>query len=124
MTSRHTRRVHAISLALTPVAWASLAVTPAWNFSQMRGTPKITVGCTSRRFSGTFSIDSAKYTVAPLVAGMWIDTICSAMCDSGRYDRPESPSRAPPTSMSACAVHARFACESITPLGGPVVPDV
>ncbi len=72
------------STFLTPVAWPSFALMPAWNFSQMRGTPKNTVGCTSLRLSGTFSIDSAKYTAAPVVLGTWIVNICSAMCDSGR----------------------------------------
>ena len=27
-------------------------------------------------------------------------------------------------STESCAVHARLWCESITPFGGPVVPDV
>ena len=40
----------------------SLVSTPASSFSQMRGTPNRMVGCTSRRFCGTVSIDSAKFT--------------------------------------------------------------
>ena len=56
----HTSRVQATRYFLAPVASASLAATPAWNFSQMRGTPKNTVGWTSLMLSGTFSIDSAK----------------------------------------------------------------
>ncbi len=47
------------SLAFGPVASASLAATPAWNFSHTRGTPKKAVGRTSRRFSSSLSMDSA-----------------------------------------------------------------
>ncbi len=48
----------------------------------------------------------------------------------GRYDRCFLPAK---SSMSVCSridwptdssVHAMFACDSITPLGGPVVPEV
>jgi hypothetical protein len=90
---RHTPRVQSISVRLPPVASASLAAMPACIFSQIRGTPKNVVGRTSRRLSASLSIDSAKYTVAPVVAARWIVDICSAMCDSGRYDSPQSPSR-------------------------------
>jgi len=62
--------------------------------------------------------------VLPTVVGMWIVAICSATCDSGRYDTDTSPLWPPPTSHRQRAVHARLPCDSITPLGGPVVPDV
>ncbi len=109
---------------MPPVSWASLPAMPACSFSQMRGTPKNTVGRTSLRLSATLSIDSAKYTEAPLVIGMWMVPVCSAMCDSGRYDRLTSSSAPAPMVTSSCAVHARLPCDSITPLGGPVVPEV
>ena len=90
----------------------------------MRGTPKNIVGCTSLRFSGTFSIDSAKYTAEPTVIGPWMVKTCSAMCESGRYERLVSLDTLFVSPRAISAVQARFSCESITPLGGPVVPDV
>ena len=123
-TSAHTPRAQSTRRFFTPVTSASLVATPACNFSQIRGTPKNIVGRASLRLSASFSIDSAKNTVEPPVVGMWIVAICSAMCDSGRYDSEVSPSSSPLTSISARAVHARFSCDSITPFGGPVVPDV
>ncbi len=56
----------------------------ALNFSHTRGTPKKKVGRTSRRFCGTDSTESAKYTCPPSISGAWSDSTCSAMCDSGR----------------------------------------
>ncbi len=56
--------------------------------------------------------------------GPWMLSICSAMCDSGRYDSSASSGPAPVSSSATAAVHARLRCESITPFGGPVVPDV
>ena len=53
-------------------------------------------------------------------------TLRSAMCAIGRYDTTREPS----TSISENAsrmhltVHVTLAWSSITPLGGPVVPDV
>jgi hypothetical protein len=38
---------------------------PAFSFSQIRGTAKNSVGCTSRRFACTVSMDSAKCTSTP-----------------------------------------------------------
>ena len=49
---------------------------------------------------------------------------CSAMCESGRYERLTSLELPLTMSRASAAVHARFSCESITPLGGPVVPEV
>src|SRR4051812_40172511 len=117
-------RAQAASFALAPVASRSFALTPAWNFSQMRGTANTTVGCTSRRFSGTLSRLSANEIDAPHVIGAWIENICSAMCESGRYDRLESEPFMPTIWMAVLAVHARLRCDSITAFGGPVVPEV
>src|SRR5207302_4637127 len=61
--------------------------TPARTFSQMRGTPKRMVGCTSRRFAGTVSMDSAKCTWIPEAAENQVVKIRSATWHSGRYDR-------------------------------------
>jgi len=47
------------------LAEAARVVMPAASFSQMRGTPRKMVGCTSRRFWVTVSIDSAKLTTQP-----------------------------------------------------------
>ncbi len=55
-----TPRAQARSFFFLSSARAILPLMPAWNFSQMRGTAKNTVGRTSLRLSGTFSIDSAK----------------------------------------------------------------
>ena len=60
LTRAHTPRAQSTSRFLAPVVSPSFAVIAAWNFSQILGTPKNTVGRASRRFSGTFSIDSAK----------------------------------------------------------------
>ena len=58
--------------------------TPAWIFSQMRGTPRKTVGETSTRSWRTVSSDSPKCTVAPEVNGVnWLK-IFSATWHSGR----------------------------------------
>ena len=48
-------------LAAAPASWI-----PAWIFSQTRGTPRNSVGCTSRRFSPSFSRLSANAVHAPL----------------------------------------------------------
>jgi hypothetical protein len=54
---------------LAPLAVAIFALMPAYIFSQTRGTPKNTVGCTSLRLSASLSIDSAKYKAPPYVMG-------------------------------------------------------
>jgi hypothetical protein len=123
-TAPPTPIAHVTSAFFSPVAWLNLAEIPAWNFSQIRGTPKNTVGCTSFKLSATRSSDSAKYTAPPTEIGTWIENICSAICDSGRYDNIRSALLIPPISRAEPAVHARFAWDSITPFGGPVVPDV
>jgi hypothetical protein len=62
----------------------------AWIFSHTRGTPKNTVGRTSRRLSGRASRLSAKYVQPPTAVGMKSETHCSAMCESGRYEMKRS----------------------------------
>ena len=58
--------------------------TPASSFSQMRGTPNRIVGCTSRRLTGTVSMDSAKLTCVPAAALNQVEKIRSATWASGR----------------------------------------
>jgi len=55
----HTPRAQAAIFAFAPVVAASFAAIAAWNFSQMRGTPKNSVGRASLIASASFSIDSA-----------------------------------------------------------------
>ena len=50
--------------------------------------------------------------------------ICSAMCDSGRYESDPVAGPMPIAGIAWPAVQVRFSCESITAFGGPVVPDV
>ena len=119
-----TPRAQVRSAFFAPVTSPSFAASAAWNFSQMRGTPKNAVGRASLIASGTLSIASANHTVLPPVAGMCTVHICSAMCDSGKYETETSPSGRPARSTVRRDVHARFLCDSITPFGGPVVPDV
>ena len=61
---------------------------------------------------------------SPAVMGPWMVKTCSAMCESGRYESAASVRGRPRASARRFAVHARFSCESMTPLGGPVVPEV
>ncbi len=49
---------------------------------------------------------------------------CSAMCDSGRYERIRSLGPSPITGIAWPAVQVRLSWESITAFGGPVVPEV
>ena len=56
----------------------------AISFSQIRGTANRIVGCTSRRFCGTVSIDSAKLTWVPAPALNQVVKKRSATWHSGR----------------------------------------
>ena len=58
--------------------------TAARIFSQIRGTPNRIVGCTSRRFGCTVSIDSAKFTWTPAPALNQVVKMRSATWHSGR----------------------------------------
>ena len=69
---------------LNALASAPLIVTPAWSFSQIRGTAKNRVGWTSRRFSWTVSMDSAKLRVRPMWAAWNVEKMRSATWHSGR----------------------------------------
>ena len=51
-------------------------------------------------------------------------TIRSAMCESGRYDSFRSSGVTCRIWSSDPHVQTMFACVSIAPFGGPVVPDV
>ena len=75
---------NAATLRLNHVAPDSRISMPASSFSQIRGTPNRMVGCTSRRFCGTVSMDSAKLTWVPAAALNQVLKIRSATCDSGR----------------------------------------
>ena len=75
---------NAADLRLSHVAPESRISMPASSFSQMRGTPNSTVGCTSRRLAGTVSIDSAKFTWVAAAALNHVLKIRSATCASGR----------------------------------------
>ena len=83
----------------------------------------MTVGRTIVRSRPIVSIDSAKTTVTPL-ARYTYDTSRSNEWLSGRYDSDTSSS---PTGTIVCPAtmfDTRLPCESITPLGSPVVPEV
>ncbi len=62
----------------------ALIITPAWSFSQIRGTAKKSVGWTSRKLACTVSMDSAKLTVRPISATWKVEKIRSATWHSGR----------------------------------------
>ena len=74
----------ATSVRLSQEAPESRISMPASSFSQMRGTPNRIVGCTSRRLTGTVSIDSAKLTWVPAAALNQVVKIRSATWASGR----------------------------------------
>ena len=79
-----TRNQNRLDTRLSQDAESIRIRTAASTFSQMRGTPKRIVGCTSRRFSCTVSIDSAKCTWIPAHAENQVVKIRSAMWHSGR----------------------------------------
>jgi hypothetical protein len=55
---------------------------------------------------------------------MCTENICSAMWLSGRYDTEVSLAKSGITPGAMSAVQVRLLWDSITPLGGPVVPEV
>ena len=55
-----------------------------WSFSQIRGTPRNTVGAISRRSAWMVRIDSAKFTVTPRYRLRNTLKICSATWHRGR----------------------------------------
>ena len=61
-----TPRAQARSFFFLSSARAILPLMPAWNFSQMRGTARNTVGAISRTFSGTVSGLSTKLSFDPV----------------------------------------------------------
>ncbi len=69
---------------LIRLASPPLISTPACRRSQMRGTAKNSVGCTSRRFWGTVSIDSAKLRVGPPASIVQVEKMRSATWQRGR----------------------------------------
>ncbi len=116
-------------MRLSQVAPESRISTPASSFSQMRGTPNSTVGCTSTRLAGTVSIDSAKFTCVAAAALNHVLKMRSATWDSGRYDSsrssgPGGGSVNAPSKTRILIAYSTFATVSIAPFGGPVVPEV
>nr|BFE81208.1 hypothetical protein GCM10020093_038090 [Planobispora longispora] len=114
---------------LSGEADSSRISTPASTFSQMRGTPNRIVGCTSRRLAWTVSMDSAKFTCTPAAALNQTVKARSATWHRGRYDSARSLSDGggeakPPPSTSRWIAYSTLPTVSITPLGGPVVPEV
>ncbi len=71
-------------LLLNQVASLARISDMACSFSQIRGTAKKIVGCTSRRFSLTVSIDSAKFSTGPAPTIVQVEKIRSATWHSGR----------------------------------------
>src|SRR5215211_7329892 len=122
MPERYVRRLRGEALA-------ARMVTPARIFSQIRGTPKRIVGCTSRKFAATVSIDSAKLTCTPPAALNQTVKIRSATWQSGRYESVTSSGVGggdvkPPRTTSTSMANSTFATVSMAPFGGPVVPEV
>ena len=83
----------------------------------------MTVGRTTTRSRPTVSIDSAKITVTPC-ARYTYDTRRSNEWLSGRNDSDTSSGPTGTMVWPAIRFDTRLWCESITPLGSPVVPDV
>ena len=69
---------------LSQVASLARIRTPAWIFSQIRGTAKNSVGWTSRRLAVMVSIDSAKLRTVPHDTRCQVEKIRSATWHSGR----------------------------------------
>jgi hypothetical protein len=95
----------------------------------MRGTPNRIVGCTSHRLAWTISMHSAKFTCVPAAALNQTVKTRSATWQSGRYDSDRSRGDGggevkPPPSTSSSTAYSTLPTVSITPLGGPVVPEV
>jgi hypothetical protein len=110
-------------------AFANRILTEARIFSQMRGTPKRMVGWISRRLACTVAMDSAKLTCTPAPALNQVVKTRSATWHSGRYDSSRSSGPGggdvnPPCSTSVRIAKSTLDTASITPLGGPVVPEV
>jgi hypothetical protein len=95
----------------------------AYTFSNTLGTLQMKSGDTSRRFSGSRSMLSAKAVVSPSRMPRKL-SIRANECASGRNRRWTSRSCTP----DVCAIMSRaarwFPCVCTTPFGAPVVPDV
>ena len=98
-------------------------MTPAWNFSKMRGTPAMKVGRTASRSSRMSAVPRESVVANP--TSNPAHTVWRArMCASGRNRYCVS---AAPRCMARTALQmeeVRFSCVSTTPLGVPVVPEV
>jgi hypothetical protein len=97
---------------------------PSNCFSRIRGTTNWTVGRHARRSSRRVSIDVENQISKPCWSWRYSLEVRSATCDSGRNDSLRSPSPAASTRSSEASVHTALWWDSMTPFGGPVVPDV
>ena len=82
--ARACRRLKPSMVRLNHVASWPRMRTPAWSFSQIRGTAKNSVGWTSLRLVVIVSIDSAKLSTAPQRTRCHVEKIRSATWHSGR----------------------------------------
>ena len=67
---------------------------------------------------------STKLTTSPIRTAPNTDVKFSKMCASGRYEITSSASLNGMTRIRDSTAQRMFWCDSIAPLGGPVVPDV
>ena len=90
----------------------------------MRGTAKKVVGATSRMLSGTVSTLSAKLAMAPERSGRKAVKVRSATWQSGRKASCSSSFSIGMKASALLSWKMTLRCDSIAPLGGPVVPEV
>ena len=81
----------------------------------------LSAACTQKRAAENFG---AMATLPPLASGASIVTAKALMWYSGSTPSTRSWGPRACSAAMACALAARLACVSITPLGLPVVPDV
>ena len=81
-------------------------------------------GDTSRMFSKTVSVLSAKLTTDFAASGTNVDSKRSSTWQSGRKQSCSSPSCTGSMVRPDCTEKTMFSCEIIAPFGCPVVPEV
>ena len=109
-----------------PPARSAWPLTPASTRSKMRGTAVISAGRTSRRSRKQLVGIVADEVARPLRAGRYRST-CARKCASTEAPRSRRARLRCPrirTRARLAASKARLSCESMTPFGVPVVPDV
>ena len=75
-------------------------------------------------FARSFSTLSAMASEAPMEKSPCSSTTCPKECAHGRNDSDRSPGPMASISCMALTLLAMLECESFTPLGLPVVPEV